>query len=266
MRPILFELFGRPVHSFGVMVALAFLAAFFWARAEARRVGRDPSLFTDALWRVALGGVVGARLLYVAVHREELAPFGLGAIAVWRGGLVWYGGLAGGLAAGLWYVKRRGAPLLATLDLAMPGVWLGLAIGRIGCWLVADDWGRPTDVPWAVRFAPKPGSLLDKDLFDVALHPTQLYDSFAAFVVFLVTALVLRRATTAGRASGVGLALYAAARIVVEVYRGDDVARGVFGPLSTSQWLSLPLIAAGLAIATRRVSARAPSPASGAGG
>ena len=72
MRPILFHIAGHPIHSFGVMVALGFLAALGWTLLEARRVGRDPALFVDALWRVALGGVLGARLLYVAIHPEEL--------------------------------------------------------------------------------------------------------------------------------------------------------------------------------------------------
>lgn len=276
MRPILFELYGRPIHAFGSMVALAFLAALAWTVAEARRDRRDPrlepGLFIDALWRVAIGGVLGARLLYVAIHPEELRGERglLGLIAVWRGGLVWYGGLAGGLIAGLWFVARRKAPLLGALDLATPGIWLGLAIGRMGCFLVADDYGRPTDGPWGVRFPPLPGSLMDPRLFNVPLHPTQLYDALNALVVFLVAAIVLRRTGVPGRTSGVALALYAAGRFVVEHFRGDDAARGVFalaGPwaLSTSQWLSLPLFAVGVTLAIG-FSGRARSPASAGAG
>src|SRR5688572_9705827 len=98
MRPILFHILGRPIHAFGVMVALGFLAALGWTLLAARRIAREtpgtplvPTLFIDALWRVALGGVIGARLLYVAIHPEELrGPGGwLGLVAVWRGGLVW---------------------------------------------------------------------------------------------------------------------------------------------------------------------------------
>jgi phosphatidylglycerol:prolipoprotein diacylglycerol transferase len=272
MRPILFELFGWPIHSFGAMVGLGFLAALGWTLLEARRTGRDPQLYVDALWRVALGGVLGARLLYCAVHPEELrGRLGLfGLVAVWRGGLVWYGGLAGGLLVGLLFARARRAPLLSSLDLAAPGIFLGLAVGRIGCLLVADDWGRPTDGPWGVRFPPLPGSKLDPRLFGVPLHPTQLYDSLNAFVVFLVAAVVLRRSQRPGRTTGAALSLYALGRFLVEHFRGDDDARGLFalpglGELSTSQWLSLPLFLAGAALALR-VSARARAGASAGAG
>jgi phosphatidylglycerol:prolipoprotein diacylglycerol transferase len=279
MRPILFHVLGRPIHSFGVMVALGFLAALGWTLLEAKRLAREspgtplvPALFVDALWRVAIGGVLGARLLYVAIHPEELQREGgwLGLVAIWRGGLVWYGGLAGGLVAGLLFVRSRRAPMVAALDLAMPGIWLGLAVGRMGCFLVGDDWGRPTDGPWGIRFPPAPGSMLDPRLIGVPLHPTQLYDALNAFVVFVVAAIVLRRSLAPGRATGVALALYAAGRFLVEHFRGDDVARGMFAPaglpeLSTSQWLSLPLFAIGVALAAG-LTARARPPASAGAG
>jgi len=280
MRPILFELSGRPIHSFGAFVALGFLAALGWTLLETRRVAGDPerppglvpSLYVDALWRVALAGVLGARLLYCAIHPEELRGAGgaIGLVAVWRGGLVWYGGLAGGLLTGLLFVARRRVALLPALDLATPGIWLGLAVGRLGCYLVADDWGRPTGGPWGVRFPPLPGSMLEPRLLGVPLHPAQLYDSLNALVVFLTAAIVLRRSRCPGRASGVALALYAAGRFAVEHFRGDDLARGVFRlpglpALSTSQWLSLPLFAAGIALAAA-LSVRARSRASAGDG
>jgi phosphatidylglycerol:prolipoprotein diacylglycerol transferase len=266
MRPILFHLFGRPIPAFGVMVAAGMLAALFWSLFEARRAGLDPGLFVDAFWRVTLAGVLGARLLYCAVHREEWDDGGpLALIAVWRGGLVLYGGLALAIATGILFVRRRGAPVLRCFDVASPGIWLGVAIGRLGCWCVADDWGRPTDVAWAVRFEPLEGSRLDPRLFGVALHPTQLYDSLNGFIAFVVTAIVLRRARDPGRAAGTGLALYACGRFVVEAFRGDDVARGIYGPFSTSQWISFATAGVGVLVATL-FSARARGPASGATG
>lgn len=266
MRPILFHLFGHPVAAFGVMVAAGMLAALFWTLLEARRAGLDPLLFVDLFWRVNLAGVLGARLLYCAVHREEWSDGGpLALIAVWRGGLVLFGGLALAIATGVVFVVRRRLPLLRCYDASSPGIWLGVAIGRLGCFCVADDWGRPTDVAWAVRFPPLPGSRLDPSLWNVALHPTQLYDSLNGFVAFLVAAIVVRLSSRPGRAAGVALTLYACGRFVVECFRGDDVARGLFGPLSTSQWLSIPAAACGIALATL-VSERAPGPASGAAG
>jgi phosphatidylglycerol:prolipoprotein diacylglycerol transferase len=272
MRPILFEILGRPIHAFGVMVALAFLSALGWTLLEARRVGRDPTLFIDALWRVALGGVLGARLLYCAIHPEELHKDGglIGLIAVWRGGLVWYGGLAGGLLAGLLFVRMRRQSLLAALDLATPGIWLGLAVGRMGCLLVGDDWGKPTDAPWGITFPAKAGSMLDPRLIGVPLHPTQLYDSMNAFCCFLVAAILLRRGARTGTATGVALAQYAVGRFIVEHFRGDDAARGMFAlggttALSTSQWLSLALFAIGVALAAV-VNVRGRAPASAGAG
>jgi phosphatidylglycerol:prolipoprotein diacylglycerol transferase len=266
MRPILFHLFGHPVSAFGVMVAAGMLAALFWTLLEARRAGLDPQLFVDLFWRVTLAGVLGARLLYCAVHREEWRDGGpLALIAVWRGGLVLYGGLGLAIATGVFFVVRRGQPVLRCFDVSSPGMWLGVAIGRLGCWCVADDWGRPTDVAWAVRFPPLPGSRLDPALFGVALHPTQLYDSLNALLAFLAAAAVVRVSVRPGRAAGAALTLYSCGRFVVERFRGDDVARGMWGPLSTSQWIAILAAGCGIALATL-VSERARGPASGAAG
>jgi len=266
MRPILFHLFGRPIPAFGVMVAAGMLAALFWTMLEARRARLDPALVADLFWRVTLAGVLGARLLYCAVHREEWSDGGpLALIAVWRGGLVLYGGLALAIAVGVVFVVRRGLPVLRWFDLSSPGIWLGVAIGRLGCFCVADDWGRPTDVAWAVRFPPLEGSRLDPGLIGVALHPTQLYDSLNGCCAFLVAALVLRRSARPGRAAGLALTSYSCGRFVVECFRGDDVARGIWGPLSTSQWISFVAAGAGVAVATL-IRERARGPVSGAAG
>jgi phosphatidylglycerol:prolipoprotein diacylglycerol transferase len=120
-------------------------------------------------------------------------------------------------------------------------------------------------VAWAVRFPPLEGSRLDPGLFGVALHPTQLYDSLNALVAFAATALVARGSRRPGRAAGAGLVLYSCGRFVVECFRGDDVARGIYGPLSTSQWLAFAGAGAGVAVATL-IRERARESASGAGG
>lgn len=266
MRPILFHLFGRPVPAFGVMVAAGMVAALISALLEARRAGLDPHLFVELFWRVCLAGVLGARLLYCAVHPEEWSDGGpLALIAVWRGGLVLFGGLALAITTGVVFVLRRGLPVLRCFDVASPGIWLGVAIGRLGCFCVADDWGRPTEVAWAVRFPPLEGSRLDPALFGVALHPTQLYDSLNALVAFAAAALVARGSRRPGRAAGVGLASYSLGRFVVECFRGDDVARGIYGPLSTSQWLAFVGAGAGIAVATL-IRERARARPSSAGG
>jgi phosphatidylglycerol:prolipoprotein diacylglycerol transferase len=266
MRPILFHVFGTPVSSFGVMVAAGMLAGLFWTRLEARRAGLAPEFFLELFGRVMLAGILGARLLYCAIHPEEFREAGwLAPIAFWRGGLVFYGGLLAAVATGVFVVVRRRQPLRRCGDVAAPGVWLGLAIGRIGCFLVADDWGRPTGSWLGVRFPEVEGSRLDPALFHVPLHPTQLYDSLNGLLAFAVAAVALRRSRRAGVAAGLSLCSYSAGRFAVESVRGDDAARVLFGPLATSQWISLAVFAAGLAVATR-FSASGPASASGAGG
>lgn len=175
--PVLFRIGSFEITSFGALVALGALAGLWMFRRELHRSGL-PESGVDAAMAGLLGGMAGAKLLWVFEHFGEEA---LPNLVFSRGGLSWFGGFAGGVLAGLWVMHRKHLPRLAVLAAATPGLALGHAIGRIGCFLVGDDYGRPTTLPWAVAF---PEGLPPTD---VPVHPTQLYEAVALMpVLFLL--------------------------------------------------------------------------------
>ncbi|MBI4881206.1 MAG: prolipoprotein diacylglyceryl transferase [Planctomycetes bacterium] len=249
MHPLLGEPFGIPIHSFGVMVAIAFMVALAVATREARRTGLfAPEVISDLLVWVIVGGIVGARLLYVAVHWEDTfarAPAQI--FQLWKGGLVYYGGLFGALLAGWIFTRRRKVDFVLLGDVCLPAAMLGQAIGRIGCFLVGCDYGRKApDLPWAITFPDNPDSLLPPELRGQPLHPTQLYMLLQALLIFLILTWVARRRTFRGQVLFLAIMLYPIGRSICELFRGDYVERGMYLGLSTSQWISMPLFLIGL--------------------
>ena len=232
MYPVLFRVAGLEITSFGVMVALGALAGawLFGRELDARRMGYASNLAFVGL----LGGLVGAKLLWVAEHRGEEPVL---ALLTSRGGLSWFGGLVGGVGVGLLVVLHRRWPLVPLLAAAAPAIALGQALGRVGCFLVGDDYGLPTSLPWGVAF-PRglPPTL-------VRVHPTQLYE--AAFLGTL--ALLLLRWRARGTRDRLLLARYA---LLAGVFRfGLEFVRTnvrVAGGLTVAQYASIGLLAAGL--------------------
>jgi phosphatidylglycerol:prolipoprotein diacylglycerol transferase len=167
MYPVLFRVGTFEVTSFGAMVALAALVGLWLFRRELQRSGL-PRDATDAGLIGVLGGLLGAKLLWTLEHAGT-AP--VSELLFSRGGLSWYGGLVGGVGAGLAWIRLRGWPTIPILAAATPALAFGHVIGRIGCFLVGDDYGRPTDLPWGVAF---PQGLPPTT---VPVHPTQLYEA-----------------------------------------------------------------------------------------
>lgn len=249
MYPILGEPFGIPIRSFGVMVALGFLVALWVAQWRARRLGSvSPETLADLLLWVMVGGILGARVLYVVVHwSDQFAQRPIEVLYVWKGGLVSYGGFAGAFVAGAIFARRRGLDLVALGDVCMPAVFLGQAIGRIGCFLVGDDYGKPAPgLPWAVRFPDDPNSLLPPQLRGQPLHPTQLYMMATNLLLFVLLGLLLDRPRFRGQIFWLSLILYPIGRSICEVFRADSVERGVYFGLSTAQWISIPVFVIGV--------------------
>ncbi len=239
MYPILVKIFGYPVHSFGFMVAVGFLAGYFWMQHSARKMGENPDRIADLFLWVLISGIVGARLLYIMIHPCSLAE----AFMIWKGGLVLYGGVLAAILAGAWIVKKKGMDFLQTADIAMPCVMLGLSIGRIGCLLVGDCYGKPApDLPWAISFPNVPGSMMPTDRLNVPLHPTQIYMALNAILLSIVLTVVLKKRSFKGQVFCLSLILYSVTRSVIEIFRGDNEARGYLGSLSTSQWISAAVI------------------------
>ncbi len=176
--PILFRVGSLEITSFGVMVALGAMVGLWVLRRELARSGLPDAALDAGLYGL-VGGLLGAKLLYVFEHLNE-SPFW--SLALDRGGMSWFGGFVGGIAAGLLTIRARRWPLVAILAAAAPALAIGQMLGRVGCFLVGDDYGRPTSLPWGVAF---PNGL--PPTFD-RVHPTQLYE--AAFLGVLAWILI----------------------------------------------------------------------------
>ncbi|MGE4553582.1 MAG: prolipoprotein diacylglyceryl transferase [Desulfovibrionaceae bacterium] len=247
MHPILFEFGGFGLHTYGLLVALAFLASLWWAGVEARAAGLDAAAMPDiALW-VFVGAVLGARLLYVLIDLPHFLAHPLEAVMFWRGGLVYSGGAVLGAALGIWYGRRKRLPVLPWLDAIAPAVALGQGIGRLGCLSAGCCYGAPTGAPWGVTFT-SPECLAEP--LGVPLHPTQLYHAAAAFGTFALLVALRGRFRTPGRRVGLYLVLFAVQRVVIEFFRADW--RGDAGPLSVTQVVALAFLAAGMYLLLRR--------------
>jgi phosphatidylglycerol:prolipoprotein diacylglycerol transferase len=241
--PVLFRIGGFEITSFGVLVALGALSGLIVLQRELRRAGLPEDAINAAVAGV-VGGLAGAKLIW-AIEFRHTAPFL--DLLLSRGGLSWFGGFAGGLTVGLLSLHFYGVPLVRGLAAASPALALGHAIGRVGCFFVGDDYGRPSTLPWAVAF---PKGLPPTD---VPVHPTQLYET-AALVVLAWWLLRWRRQHVADSVVlSRYLVLAGAIRFAIEFVR---INPPVLGPLTLAQLWSIALVLAGAVIAVR---ARRPS-------
>ena len=235
MYPEFFHIGGFVVTSFGVMVAVGALVGL-WVFSRELQISDLPPGAVDAAIYGIVGGFIGAKLLYVFEHLGE-EPFA--SLLFARGGRSWFGGVAGGIGAGVLTVVVHRLPVVRVLAAATPALAIGHAIGRIGCFLVGDDYGRASNLPWAVAF---PRGLPPTD---VPVHPTQLYE----LVLLLPLAWVLVRMRRRSAADRVVLGTYMVAagaiRFVVEWFRVD---RRVALDMSVAHWASLLLMLLGLIV------------------
>jgi phosphatidylglycerol:prolipoprotein diacylglycerol transferase len=185
---------------------------------------------------------------------------------IWGGGLTFYGGLIAATAAAFWLFRRDRFPFWKGVDMGGMMVPIGLGFGRMGCFLAGCCFGKPSDAPWAVAFPPfspaseaqeLAGLLPHKDLASLAVHPTQLYEAAAAFLIAAVGILYVHgRKRYDGAVFAVFIGGYGMMRFVLELWRAD--ARGGFAGLSTSQWIGLLMV--GLALGIHRLRSSGPKP------
>lgn len=233
MYPVLWEPFGFPISSFGVMMALGFLAAtWITARAMEER-GLDPDLSTSMLLWCMGGGVAGAKLYYaVDVGLRTGAPFW--GLVFAREGITWYGGLIGGTLAAVAGCLLHGIPVRVYSQCVATGIAVGQAIGRVGCFLVGDDYGRPTQGPFGIAFPEGAPPTLEP------VHPTQLYETVW---LLAVAAFLWRRRQRSPFLFGEYLALNGLGRFAIEVLRVNPrVALGLTEP----QWIAVGLVVSGV--------------------
>jgi phosphatidylglycerol:prolipoprotein diacylglycerol transferase len=239
MYPVLFRIGDFEVTSFGVLVALGALVGIWLFGRELAR-NRLPDDAVSAAVVGVLGGLIGAKLLWTVEHvREE--P--LTALLLSRGGLSWFGGLLGGVGAGLWMLRRHRVPIVPALAAATPALAIGHAIGRIGCFYVGDDYGRPSDLPWAVAF---PEGLPPTS---VPVHPTQLYEAVALAAVTWALIRWRRQGVADAVILGRYCVLAGSIRFAIEFIR---VNGRVVGPLTLAHLISMSLVIVGVLIILSR--------------
>ncbi len=248
MHQIAFHLGSLEVHWYGIMVALGYLAsvlAMLWTKRYAK-------LTTDQVFDFSMitivAGIAGARIFYVLQfwHRDGFADNPLSIVRIDKGGLVFYGGFICALI-GIWlYCRMKKFAPMKIMDMMVPGLAVGHAFGRIGCFLQGCCFGRPCGVPWAVEFphgAPAAMRYPDPDSAQgcsLPVHPTQLYECVANFAIFGIL-MALGGRLKPGCLSALYLLLYGVMRFTVECFRGDHTDH-VLGVLTPSQAISVFLI------------------------
>ena len=238
MHPILFEISGWPVYSYGVLLAIAYLAGLQLAVVRARRAGLDAARVMDLGIYLIIAALVGAKLMLVLTDFSYFSSNPAELLSLVRAGGVFYGGLIVSFLTGLWLVRRYKLPIWSAADMYAPGIALGHVIGRLGCLLAGCCYGRPTDVAWGLTFTDPVAAANVGTPLGIPLHPTQLYDAGAELLILIVLLATERRGRGfAGRTFWLYILLYAISRFVVEIYRGDP--RGTLMGFSTSQFVSL---------------------------
>ena len=244
MQPDALKIGNFAVHWYGVLVALGFIAGLWTAGRRAKLAGIAPEKLHDIGPWLILGGVGGGRVLFVLTFwRDEFAGQAWWKVfAIWKGGLVFYGGLLGATLAGLLYVKLKKLPLWKMADILAPSIALGYAFGRIGCLMNGCCYGRSCDLPWAIHFP------ADHDTHGIGVHPTQIYDSLLSFCFYGFLAWRFRRRKFDGEVFAIYLIGYALIRSFVEYFRGDYRVHYLGGWATPAQVVSIVIIASGLVL------------------
>ncbi len=240
MLPVLINIGGYSLHTYGVLLALGFLLAVWVGTREAHRIGLDPNLIIDLSFYVLVSALVGSRLFYVLTAWDEFQGNPAAVFFFWRGGLVFYGGLIFAFGAGTWFVRKNHLNFTQLADLAAPSIALGQALGRLGCFSAGCCYGAHTGLPWGVTFH-NPESLAPPG---VPLHPTQIYEAAADFTIFLVLRTMRLKPKYQGRLFWFYLLFYSTARYIIEFYRSDPRGWAIPQVLSSAQavgFVTIPL-------------------------
>lgn len=246
------------VHTFGLLLASAYIAAFWWLMREGRRERLDvDALSSLGFWAIG-GAIIGAKALMIVrdFPQYAAAPSEMFSLSVLASAGDFYGGFIGALIASvIFFWRHPRLPFWRAADLCGPAIALGQTIGRIGCFMAGDDYGRPTQLPWAVTFTDPDAARIGGAPLGVPLHPVQLYESVVCLALFALLVRLSRRKRFDGEVILAYTLLYAIARFVLEFFRGDADRGFVFGGLlSTSQFIATILgpIAIPLWIVRRR--------------
>jgi len=263
MRPILFQIGGLPIYTYGVLVATGVLIGVSFARKQAPRAGLDP----EKIWNLGIYTILVSLLLakiwlvfsewdYYSTHTREIFS-----IQTFQSGGTFYGGIVGAILTIVLYTHYQKMPLLSVMDIGVTGLALGHSIGRLGCFAAGCCYGKPTALPWGITFTNPVAAQIAGTPLGVHLHPTQLYEAFAEFLNFLILVWLGRRQSFRGQMIGTYFLLYGFERGTIEFFRGDPGRTMMFhDSLSLMQIVSVGLILTGAFLWWRGLRGSAPIP------
>jgi len=241
MHPVLFKIGGLTFYTYGLLMALGFIAAYFLLLRLARVTKQDGEFYSNMFFWMMVLGILGAKALYLLVGIRDLGEELKDVVGCLRGGLVWYGGLIADIIFVYFYSKSHQKSYLQVADTATAPTALGLAIGRIGCLMAGCCYGKPSELPWAITYPP--GETLPHPMAGIPVHPSPIYEAAGVLVIAVICWQLLLRSRRRGMALAMLVMLYALLRFGLEFLRGD-LERGVlFGSLSTSQFVSILMFA-----------------------
>ena len=241
MYPKIFEFGSITVHTYGLMLAAAFIAGIWLTSRNARKQGLNP----DSIWNLGLivifSALVGAKVLLFFSDYSYYSqnPREIFSLSTLRSTGVYYGGLLLALAASAWYLRRANLPGWTVADLSAPGIALGQAIGQLGCLFAGCCYGKPTNLPWAITFTDKYAFENVGVPLNTPLHPTQIYESLGSLLLFAYLTWRLAHKRFTGQVILEFLALYSVMRFIIEFFRDDERGFVLNGLLSTSQFIGI---------------------------
>jgi phosphatidylglycerol:prolipoprotein diacylglycerol transferase len=247
MYPIIFQIGPLTIYSFGAFMALAALTAVWLVSVELKRRGYNPELASTLVFAAAIGGLIGARLLFIVEEWQGFLAAPMNYILT-GAGFTWYGGFFGGAAAASWVARKHKIPWLEAADMAAPALALAYGIGRLGCHFAGDgDWGAVTDVPWGVAYTKAIVGWRDPNTGipyppGVVVHPTPIYEFLQSVFVFAVLWSRRKKGFAPGTIAWLYLILAGLMRFIVEFWRINPPVG--FG-FSEAQWFGLLLMVVG---------------------
>ena len=250
MYPLLFEIpifGGIRIYTYGVLVALAYFTGILWTTHEAKKSGISSELVLDLAFYIIIASLVGARTLYIIIEWKRYTTHPLDMLKIWEGGLVFYGGLIGAMITAIGFIKKHRLNFFKIADVFVPGLSLGHAIGRLGCFAAGCCYGKEAPHSFlAVVYPPNHFSLAPAG---IPLLPSQLFESAASLLIFFVLVFWRKRKRFEGERFLIYVILYSVARAFLETLRGNSV-QGFIIPqwLSTSQMISGVLVMSAMII------------------
>ncbi|MBT3386954.1 MAG: prolipoprotein diacylglyceryl transferase [Desulfobacula sp.] len=234
MHPVLINIGSFNLYTYGLFVALGFITAIWVSQKNAAPHGISAQAITDIFFVILVSAIIGARLLYIGINFDVYKDNWIDGFKIWNGGLVFFGGFFGAVAASFIYIKIKKFNTWETVDILVPGIALGHAVGRLGCFFAGCSYGKVCDLPFAVKFT-NPESLAPLDVY---LHPTQIYSVLSNFILFFILMGIQKKKKFNGMVFLSYIMLYSLFRSIIEFFRGDFRGNFIFDFISMSQGIA----------------------------